>query len=88
MSEEAGVKDLYDKYYGWPSGFIHGQWGAVRDTVYEVCLNPLHRLHRIPAAPRTDMGSVAADTTKLCNVLLDRLNHAYPSFKPRYKASS
>lgn len=85
MSEVAGVKDLYDKYYGWPSGFVHGQWGAVRDTVFEVCLNPLHRLHRIPAAPRTDMGSVASDALRLTNVLLDRLNAAYPPFKPRLK---
>ena len=83
MSEEAGVKPIYDKYYAWPSGFVHGQWAAVRDTAFDLCLNPLHRLHRIPSVPRIDMGSVAVDSLKLSNLLLDQLNKAYPSFKRR-----
>jgi Family of unknown function (DUF5677) len=43
MAEEAGVKGTYDKYYDWSSGYVHGHWGAVRDSVFTVCLNPLHR---------------------------------------------
>ncbi len=85
MSEEAGVKDLYDKYYGWPSGFVHGHWAAVRDTVFDLCLNPLHRYHRIPSPPRLDMGSVAPDGVKLINLTLDLISKAYPSFKARLK---
>ncbi|WP_231031169.1 DUF5677 domain-containing protein [Sphingomonas sp. IC-56] len=85
MSEEAGVKDVYDRYYSWPSGFVHGQWSAVRDTVFDLCVNPLHRYHRIPSPPRLDMGSVAPDGAKLVNLILDLLNQAYPPFKPRLK---
>ena len=58
MAEEAGVKDTYDRYYDWSSGYVHGHWGAVRDSVFTVCLNPLHRYHRIPFVPRLDMPSV------------------------------
>jgi hypothetical protein len=85
MSEEAGLKHVYDKYYGWPSGYVHGQWGAVRDTVFGLCLNPLHRYHRIPSFPKRFMGSVAMDALHLVNMLLDSLNSAYPSFKSRVK---
>ncbi|MCG5239330.1 DUF5677 domain-containing protein [Azospirillum doebereinerae] len=87
MSEEAGVKSVYDKYYGWPSGYVHGQWGAVRDTVFDLCLNPLHRYHRIPSLPKRTMKSVAGDSVHLVNLLLDGLNKAYPSFKLRVKKS-
>lgn len=85
MSEDAGVKDLYDKFFTWPSGYIHGHWSAVRDTVYDLCMNPLHRLHRIPAIPRANMNDCAEDASKLVNLTLDLLNEAYPSFKPRLK---
>jgi hypothetical protein len=88
MSEDAGVKTVYDKYYGWPSGYVHGQWGAVRDTVFGQCLNPLHRFHRVPMPPRLDMGSVGEDSIRLINLLLDLLNSAYPSFKPRVNSKS
>lgn len=88
MSEEAGQKDVYDKYYGWPSGYIHGQWGALRDTVFDLCLNPLHRYHRIPSLPNISMGSVAIDSIRLVNILLDNLNMAYPPFKARVKQKS
>jgi hypothetical protein len=83
MSEAAGIKDIYDKYYGWPSGYVHAQWGAVRDTVFDLCLNPLNRFHRIPASPRCEMESVAPDAAKLVNMMLDLLGKAYPEFKSR-----
>lgn len=85
MSIEAGVKEVYDKYYGWPSAFVHGQWTAVRDTVFDLCVNPLHRFHRIPASPRMNMGSVAPDGVKLLNLVLDKFAEAYPPFKGRIR---
>ena len=86
MAQEAGVKDVYDQYYDWTSGFVHGHWGAVRDSVFTTCLNPLHRLHRIPRSLQP-MPSVLADCCKLklSNRLLDELNTLYPSFKPRIR---
>lgn len=85
MSEEAGVKEFYDKYYDWSSGFVHGHWGAVRDSVFTVCLNPLHRMHRIPFVPRLEMPSVLRDACKLVNLMLEMVNHPYPTFKTRNK---
>ena len=32
MATESDAKEIYDGYYGWSSGFVHAQWGAVRDT--------------------------------------------------------
>ncbi|HWK45908.1 MAG TPA: DUF5677 domain-containing protein [Stellaceae bacterium] len=85
MSDAAGAKDIYDKYYGWPSSYVHGQWSAVRDTVFDLCLNPLHRYHRVPAPPRETMESVSRDSVKLVNLMLDQLTAAYPPFKPRIR---
>src|SRR5690606_17416697 len=65
MATEAGIKDFYDKHYDWSSSYVHGNWGAVRDTVFTVCLNPLHRFHRIPFIPKLDMPSVLTDTAKI-----------------------
>jgi hypothetical protein len=88
MSEEAGVKDVYDRFYSWPSGYVHGHWMAVRDSVFDLCVNPLHRYHRIPTAPRIDMESVAIDIVKLINLTLDLLSKLYPPFTPRLHIKS
>ena len=82
MSKEAGVKDVYDRYYDWPSGFVHGNWGSIRDSVFTTCLNPLHRLHRVPY-PLQPMPSVLSDCRKVCNLLLDELDALYPRFNTR-----
>lgn len=63
MSEEAGVKEIYDKFYGWTSTYSHGHWGAIRDTVFDTCGNPLYRLHRIPRASPQSLPDVVPDAT-------------------------
>jgi Family of unknown function (DUF5677) len=85
MSQEGGVKEVYDKYYDWASGYAHGQWVCVRDTVFTTCLNPLHRFHRIPAPPNYNMPSILSDACGLVNQMLEDLNQLYPIFKPRLK---
>ena len=82
MSEESGVKDVYDRYYDWPSGFVHGHWGSIRDSVFTTCLNPLHRFHRVPQ-PLQPMPSVLIDCCRLCNRILDKLDGLYPRFDTR-----
>ena len=84
MSEEVGVKDVYDTYYDWPSGFVHGNWGSIRDAAFTTCLNPLHRFHRVPR-PLQPMPSVLVDCCKLCNRMLDELNSLYPGFPTRIR---
>lgn len=85
MAQEAGIKDIYDKYYDWPSGFVHANWSAVRNTTFELCLNPLHRFHRVASLPRINMNDTLIDAGKIVNLLLEELNKLYPKFKPRLK---
>ena len=84
MSEEADVKPVYDSFYDWSSGFVHGHWGVVRDTCFVTCLNPLHRLHRVPSSVPAPP-PVIIDMCKLVNRCLDELNSLYPAFKRRIK---
>jgi hypothetical protein len=84
MAEDAGAKDVYDGYYVWPSGYVHGHWASVRDSVFDICANPLHRFHRIPRPARIDMPDVCFDAVDLMNRTLDLLDRAYPSFTTRF----
>jgi hypothetical protein len=83
MSEEVGLKDLYDKYYGYTSGFMHGAWGAVREAIYQKCVNPLHRFHRLPEFNLPLMPSVTEDARQIANEILECLCEAYPGFDAR-----
>ncbi len=85
MAMEADSKDVYDRYYDWASGYSHGHWAAVRDSVFVNCLNPLHRFHRVPSLPKAHMPSTLIDCCKLCNRMLDDLNKLYPVFKARIR---
>jgi hypothetical protein len=82
MAAEAGEKDLYDRYYAWSSTFVHAQWGAVRDTDYVTCHNPLHRLHRIPRAIARRQASVETDAAQLLNGMLVLVESLYPGGEP------
>lgn len=86
MSESAGVKDVYDKFYDWASGYVHGQWASTRSAVFVNCLNPLHRFHLIPSPQVLPMPSVLPDACKLINRMLDDVNALYPQFKKRLTA--
>lgn len=85
MSEKAGLKDIYDQYYNWTSGYIHASWAAIRETVYERCFNPLHRLHRLPTRDFAKLLSVTLDALKIVNDIYELLSKAYPVFEDRIK---
>lgn len=46
--EEVGEKYLYEVLYEYDNNFIHGFWGAVRESSMLHCDNPTHRYHSIP----------------------------------------
>jgi hypothetical protein len=79
LALESGCKDIYDKYYDWSSGFVHGHWAAVRDTNFVTCHNPLHRLHRIPRLTSRNLNSVDGDIVNLINEMLSTIDEKYPS---------
>jgi hypothetical protein len=78
LSIDCGAKDVYDKYYDWTSGFVHGHWGAVRDTNFVTCHNPLHHLHRIPRLAHRQLNAVEDDALSLVNDMIERLDQLYP----------
>lgn len=79
IASACGAKDLYDQYYGLTSSFTHGHWGAVRDTNFITCHNPLHRLHRIPRIIHRHLSSMESDAVLLTNNAIDILDKLYPS---------
>jgi len=78
LAIECGAKDLYDKYYDWTSAYAHSHWGAIRDTNFITCHNPLHRLHRIPRLDHRALNSVEHDAIDVVNQMLGVLNGLYP----------
>lgn len=83
MSINSGTKEDYDTYYPWPSTFVHAQWGALRDTVFDYCGNPLHRLHRIPRTAPRALPDVIPDACVLVDKILALVSSAHPEFPHR-----
>lgn len=85
MSEEVGLKELYDRLYVYNSNFMHGNWGAIRESIYQKCINPLHRFHRIPIYNLPLMHSVLDDALEIVNDVFGCLHEAYPDFNYKIK---
>lgn len=86
MSEDSGTKDDYDRFYGWASGYVHGQWGALRDTGMTHCMNPLHRFHRMPLPWHRMMSDSLSDAVGLVNSILECVEKVYPGTITRVAA--
>ena len=78
MAEESGTKGIYDAHYGWSSGYLHGQWAAMRDVTVTTCLNPLHRVHRVPAGGDRGLGDVVPDAVEIVEAMIGDLLRVYP----------
>ncbi len=64
--EEVGEKDLYEILYEYDNNFIHGFWGAVRESSMLHCDNESHRNHSIPDVGfEQKMASVNHDIYKI-----------------------
>ena len=81
ISEQVSVKETYDKYYPWASSYSHAMWGAVRESSYRICANPLHRLHRYPEEQALE--DCLYDAVILVDEILGLVDAEYPSFTPR-----
>ncbi|MCB4748615.1 MAG: DUF5677 domain-containing protein [Sulfurovum sp.] len=46
--EEVGEKHLYEVLYEYDNNFIHGFWGAVRESSMLHCNNAAHKYHSVP----------------------------------------
>jgi len=85
MAEDAGVKALYDRHYDALSGYGHANWIGLSHSLFGLCLNPLHRFHRIPIPPRMFVDDALPDVIAICNLALDQLASLYPPFKKRLR---
>ena len=78
MAEESGTKQIYDTHYGWASAHTHGQWSALRDTSLATCLNPLHRLHRVPAIALSPLADTVPDAIDVVEAMITNLLKLFP----------
>ena len=85
-SEKAGIKATYDQYYPWASSYSHAMWGAIRESCYQTCINPLHRLHRYAQSQRLE--DCLYDAAILVDEVLEQLDENYPTFKNRLLESN
>lgn len=83
MAEHADVKDTYDRYYPWTSSYLHGHWASIRDSVFQTCLNPLHRTHRVPRQTTRMLDDVLKDACTLTDAVLEVLHVLYSQFPHR-----
>ena len=82
---EGGRKDIYDRFYEDVSGYVHGQWSAIQQSIFTTCANPLHRYHRIPIRVGR-MHSTLKDACSLLNVQLEELSRLYSLTRLRIKS--
>lgn len=64
--EEVNEKYLYEVLYEYDNNFIHGFWGAIRESSMLHCDNPSHKYHSIPDVDfQQKMPSVNNDIYKI-----------------------
>ena len=78
ISEDANLKETYDHFYTWSSAYAHGAWGAIRESSFQTCANPLHRLHRYPE--RQPLQDCLYDAVTLVDEILNHVDNEYPFF--------
>lgn len=49
MAEEANCMDIYNLAYTPFSNTVHGMWNTLARINLKYCINPLHKLHRVPS---------------------------------------
>ena len=80
-SEQVDLKNAYDQFYSWTSGYSHGMWGPIRESCFQLCVNPLHRLHRCPE--RSSLPDTVDDAAMLVDEVIQHVDDTYPSFEWR-----
>ena len=83
MAIDAGLKAEYDAYYPWASAFSHANWGALRNANFDLCLNALHRAHRVLRPGAASLGDVLPDAVLLADRILETLDSLIPGFTAR-----
>ena len=56
-------------------------WGPIRESCYQTCGNPLHRLHRYPE--RRSLQDTVDDAAMLVDEIIQQVDESYPTFERR-----
>lgn len=75
--EEINENDLYDLYYEYDTNYIHGLWGAIRESAMIFCNNPAHKYH---AVPDITFEQKLRDVKHDCEYILKKLLNLISSF--------
>ena len=86
ISKDANLKETYDDFYTWSSAYVHAAWGAIRESSFQTCANPLHRLHRYPE--RQPLQDCLYDAVTLVDDILNHVDSEYPFFPHRLLKNS
>ncbi|UOQ44839.1 DUF5677 domain-containing protein [Halobacillus salinarum] len=86
--EEVDEKELYDVFYEYNNNYVHGFWGAVRESSMLFCDNPLHQYHSLPDLENYQkLPNVINDTQAIYKKYLETLSNIYEFpewFKHKY----
>ncbi|MCC3358189.1 DUF5677 domain-containing protein [Bacillus sp. REN16] len=81
--------ELYETYYEYDNNFVHGFWGAIRESSMIFCENPLHKYHTIPDIDNFQkLPSVVYDTEKVFKKHIEMLSCQFEMpdwYKQKYK---
>ncbi len=81
--EVIGENNLYDLYYEYDTNFIHGLWGAIRESSMVSCDNPGHKYHPIPDITfEQKLKNIESDSEMILKKLFKLIssNYEFPSF--------
>jgi hypothetical protein len=87
LAEVSKTKEDYGGIYGWASAFAHAHWPALRNSCMTTCLNPLHRMHRVPLLGHRILEDTILDGMNLVNLILNDVAMLYSEFPIRLQLS-
>lgn len=72
--EECNEDALYEIYYEYDTNFVHGFWGAIRESSMLSCNNPAHMFHSVPDyTAEQSLAGVDEDCKMLMRKLFDQI---------------
>lgn len=76
--EEVGEKYLYEVLYEYDNNFIHGFWGAVRESSMLHCDNATHKFHSVPDINfEQKLSSVNSDIYKIMDKFYNLIEESF-----------
>ena len=76
--KDVGEEQLYSAFYDYNTNFIHGFWGAIRESCMCKCQNAAHQYHLIPDTNfETNLTSIYGSINIITDKVFDTLSEIY-----------